>query len=858
MKKRIVCGILAHVDAGKTTLSEGLLYASGMIDKLGRVDKRNAYLDTYSLERERGITIFSKQASISFGDTEITLIDTPGHIDFSCEAERALSVQDYAILVISAADGVQSHTKTLWQLLSSRRIPTFIFINKTDISERTRLELMSEIRQTLSDRCADFSTEASFHENAASADERLMGEFFDTGTLSDESIRSAIASRRIFPCYFGSALKMTGVSDLLHGFDRFTEYISYSEKLFGARVYKIARDPSGKRLTYMKITGSRLCAKDTLTVTGKDGETVTEKVEEIRFYSGEKFKTAKEAPAGCVCAVLGLTATMPGMGLGTETSDEPTLSPVLDYTLILPQGVSEYEAYLKFLTLTEEDPALALSYDQKTKEIRVRLMGEIQLEVLRRMISERFGMDVSFGEGKILYKETIAAPVRGAGHFEPLRHYAEVHLLLEPLPEGSGIICESDCSTDLLALNWQRLVLTHLEERSHRGVLTGSQITDIKITLTAGKAHIKHTEGGDFRQATYRAVRQALMKAESVLLEPTFDFRIELPAESLGRAMNDITGMHGVSDAPELCEGMATLTGRCPVRTMRSYASELRAYTRGEGKISMTPGAYIPCHDSEEVIAEIGYSPELDERNTPNSVFCKAGSGYVVPWDEADALMHVGAEDGSESTILEERAFKARRQSYGGTAEEDKELMRIFESTYGKIKPRRISEKTESSAPAPAEKATRPPKKKPRGDDYVIIDGYNFIFAVDEFRKLAEGEIALARDTLTRLMCDYAAFKKCKIIIVFDAYKRKGGEGSTERAGSVTVVYTKEAQTADAYIEKATHDMAPMHNVRVVTSDREEQLIVLGSGGLRVSALEFFAEMNTTAKEIKEVIDSLK
>ncbi len=857
-KKRTVCGILAHVDAGKTTLSEGLLYASGMIDKLGRVDKRNAYLDTYSLERERGITIFSKQALISLGDSEITLIDTPGHIDFSCEAERALSIQDYAILVVSASDGIQAHTKTLWQLLSARRIPTFIFVNKTDISEKTRAELMSELRALLSDRCADFSTEASFYENAASADETLMGEFFDTGALTDASIRNAISGRRIFPCYFGSALKMTGVTEFLSGLDRFTEEKHYSEKLFGARVYKIVRDSSGKRLTYMKITGAKLSAKDTLTMKSKNGETVCEKVEEIRLYSGEKFKSVKEAPAGCVCAVLGLSSTAAGMGLGFEQSDELTLSPVLDYTVILPSGVSEYETYLKLLSLTEEDPALALSYNQKTKEIRVRLMGEIQLEVLRRMISERFGLTVSFGEGKILYKETIASPVRGAGHFEPLRHYAEVHLLLEPLPEGSGIVCTSDCSTDLLALNWQRLILTHLEERAHRGVLTGSQITDIKITLTAGKAHIKHTEGGDFRQATYRAVRQGLMKAESVLLEPTFDFRIELPLENLGRAMTDITSMHGKSEPPEIVGNTAVLVGSCPVYTMRSYASELRAYTRGEGKITMTAGAYAPCHNSELVIAEIGYSPDLDERNTPNSVFCKAGSGYVVPWNEADELMHVGADDGSEDTILEERAFKARQVHYGGSAEEDKELMRIFESTYGKIKPRKISEKAESSAEKTHEKVTRPPKQKPKGDDYIIIDGYNFIFAIEEFKKLSEGDISLARDTVTRLMCDYAAFRKCKVIIVFDAYKRKGGEGSIEHVGAVSVVYTKEAETADAYIEKATHDMARKHTVRVVTSDRDEQLIVLGSGGLRVSAAEFFKEMNTTAKEIREAIDSLK
>lgn len=855
--KRIVAGILAHVDAGKTTLSEGLLYSSGMIDKLGRVDKRNAYLDTYSLERERGITIFSKQAVLTFGDTYITLIDTPGHIDFSCETERALAIQDYAILVVSASDGIQSHTKTLWQLLASRRIPTFIFVNKTDISEKTRIELTREIKNALSSSCVDFSSESELYENAASADERLMEEYFNTSSVSDESLRSAISERRIFPCFFGSALKMTGVSEFLRAFDKYTEEIRYSERLFGAKVYKIARDPMGKRLTYMKITGAKLVCKDAIEVKGADGSSVLEKAEEIRIYSGEKYRAVKEAPAGCVCAVLGLSGTSVGTGLGIERNDEISLSPVLDYKILLPKGMSEYEAYLKFITLTEEDPALALSYDPKTKEIKVRLMGEIQLEVLRRLIEERFGISVTFGEGKILYKETISEAVNGAGHFEPLRHYAEVHLRLEPLPQGSGIVCDSDCSLDLLSLNWQRLVITHLEEKIHRGVLTGSPITDMKITLTAGKAHLKHTEGGDFRQATYRAVRQALMKAKSVLLEPTFDFKIELPRENLGRAMNDITAMHGKTEPPEIIGNIAVLTGNCPVYTMRTYATEIRAYTRGEGKITMSVGEYAPCHNTEEIISEFGYNPELDERNTPNSVFCKAGSGYVVPWYEADAAMHMRPDSGDENVIMEERAFKAQKVTYRGTVEEDKELMRIFESTYGKIKPRAVSEKTENSASQEPVRE-RKPKKALQSDDYIIIDGYNFIFAIDDFRKLADADISIARDTLTRLMCDYSSFRKCKVLVVFDAYKRHGGEGSIERCGDVSVIYTKESETADAYIEKTTHDIAGKHKVRVVTSDLQEQLIVLGSGGLRVSAAEFYREMNTTAKEIKEAIDSFK
>ena len=855
--KRITVGILAHVDAGKTTLSEALLFSSGMIDKLGRVDRKNAYLDTYSLERERGITIFSKQAVISLGDTEITLVDTPGHIDFSCEAERALSVQDYAILVISASDGIQSHTKTLWQLLASRKIPTFIFINKTDISKRTKSEIITEIKSQLSPSCVDFSSHDTKDEDCASCDEHLMSEYFDTGSLSDASIRDAISSRKIIPCHFGSALKMNGVREFLLDFDLYTEKKLYNERLFGAKVFKIARDSAGKRLTYIKVTGGRLAAKDTVTVKDNDGNIYSEKIEEIRLYSGEKYKSLKEAVGGMLCAVLGPAHTEAGMGLGFEKNDELTISPILDYKLFLPDGVSVYEAYLKLLTIKEEDPTLALSYNEKAKEIRIRLMGEIQKDVLGRMISERFGLDVSFGEGSILYKETIEEAVYGAGHFEPLRHYAEVHLLIEPLPCGSGIIASSDCSTDLLGLNWQRLVMTHIEEKVHKGVLTGSPLTDVKITLTAGKAHQKHTEGGDFRQATYRAVRQGLMKAKSVLLEPTFDFKIELPTEYLGKAMNDISAMNGKADPPQIFENTATLTGSCPVATMRSYATELRAYTRGVGKIALTVGKYAPCHNSKEVIEKLGYSPELDERNTPNSVFCKAGSGYVVPWYEADEAMHLSSDDGNENTILEERAFKASKVVYKGTAEEDKELMRIFESTYGKIKPRKISEKTENEAEK-SDAPKKPKRQRERGDNYLIIDGYNFIFANEEFKRLANADISLARDTLTRIMCDYSVFRRCKVIIVFDAYKRKGGEGSTEKCGEVTVVYTREAQTADAFIEKTSHDLAQKNTVRVVTSDMQEQLIVLGNGGLRVSAAEFMKEINMTDKEIKEVIQSIK
>ena len=856
--KRLTVGIMAHVDAGKTTLSEGLLFSSGTLKSLGRVDKKDAFLDSHSLERERGITIFSSQAILEFGDTLMTLIDTPGHIDFSCETERALSVQDYAILVVSATDGVTAHTKTLWHLLSARSIPTFIFVNKLDISERRRDALLAELKTMLSARAVDFTDEGSadFYEACASNDEGLMEEFFATDSLDTEGIRSAIAKRRIFPCLFGSALKMKGVSELLALIDKYTKQKNYSESLFGAKIYKISRDPQGKRLTFMKITGGSLKPKDIIEITSKSGEIIREKIEEIRLYSGDKYKSAGVAPAGTVCAVLGPTATAVGMGLGFEPSDTQTLSPVLDYRIALPKGANPYEVYMRLLALAEEDPSLSLTYEPTTHELRIRLMGEIQIEVLRRVIAERFGVDVEFDEGEILYKETIADTVYGAGHFEPLRHYAEAHLRLDPLPEGSGIITASECPTDTLSLNWQRLIITHIEERVHRGVLTGAPLTDVKITLTAGKAHLKHTEGGDFRQATYRAVRQGLMKADSVLLEPTFDFKIEVPRDNLGRLMNDITSMQGSALPPEINEHTAILEGRCPVATMRSYAQELRAYTRGEGKIALTVGPYQPCHNTAEVMARRGYSPELDDRNPAGSVFCKGGSGYAVPWDEADELMHI-TPTGVPKEIAEQTApvRVAKKLDYHGTVEEDKELMRIFESTYGKIKKRTVSERKENSAPD-TQKKERPKKQKPKGEEYIIIDGYNFLFAIDSLRRAAESDIARARDLLTRLMCDYAAFRKCKVIIAFDAYKRQNGEGSVEEIGPVTVVYTKEKQTADSYIERVTYEIAEEHTVRVVTSDYQEQLVILGSGGLRVSAREFYAEILETVKLIREKIES--
>lgn len=852
--KRIVIGILAHVDAGKTTLSEALLYTAGITRRLGRVDKGDAYLDTHSIERQRGITVFSKQAIIEYADTYITLIDTPGHIDFSSEAERALSVQDYAILVISADDGVTAHTKTLWNMLSSRGIPTFIFVNKTDISKRRKKEVLDEIKTVLSPQAVDFTMAGTpkFYESAAECSEELMAEFFERECVSDGSISSAISKRKIFPCLFGSALKLEGVKELLTLIDEYTAAGAYPTDMLGAKVYKIARDDAGKRLTYIKLTGGSLKNKDTISLYGKYGELRTEKIEEIRVYSGEKYKAVKECLPGMVAALVGPVSTAVGEGIGFEPHTEHTVAPVLDYRLVLPKDASPYEIYMRLLALTEEDPTLAMVYEPETHGIRVRLMGEIQIEVLRELIFSRFGIEVNFDEGEILYKETVADSVYGAGHFEPLRHYAEVHLRIDPMPAGTGVTVATECPTDTLALNWQRLILSHVEERRHRGVLTGVPLTDVKITLTAGRAHLKHTEGGDFRQATYRAVRQALMKAESVLLEPTFDFKITLPAAMLGRAMNDITNMNGTVLSPEIDGDLATLSGNCPVATMRSYASELRAYTRGEGKIQLTVGAYAPCHNADEVIAARGYNPDLDEKNSAGSVFCKGGAGYFVPWDEADALMHLTPEGRSRSTdapsVSDKPAFDKPKK-----AATDEELMKIFEATYGKVKPRYVAERVENSAKSEAKKE-RPKKQKPRGEDLFIIDGYNFIFATQTLSEIARADIDRARDTLIRMVCNFSAFKRCKAVVVFDAYKRVGADGSELKYGLVKAVYTKEKETADAYIEKLAYEMAQTGTVRVVTSDKDEQLMVLGVGALRVSAREFYQELSSTNELIRESI----
>lgn len=860
--KRTVIGIIAHVDAGKTTLSEAMLYKSGATDRLGRVDKKDAFLDNHSIERERGITVFSKQAVLELPNTQLTLIDTPGHVDFAPETERSLSVQDYAILVVSAPDGPTAHTMTLYGLLAAKKIPTFIFVNKTDIAERRRRDLLEEIRRAFGSEACDFNLEGEdrerFFENCAGADEALMEEFFETGAVSHERICKSIARRKIFPVFFGSALKCEGVDTLLSAIDRYTLPRRYPENLFGARVFKIGKDPSGARLTYLKITGGKLSPKDTLRIVGRGGQVYSEKVEGIRLYSADKYKSLRCAEAGVVCAVVGPQHTYAGMGIGIERSDETMLEPVLDYKMIFDSEDTDiYEAYLNLSPLAEEEPSLGLRYDSDTKEIRVRLMGDIQTEVLKDIIKSRFSLDVSFGEGSILYKETIEEKAYGAGHFEPLMHYAEVRLRLEPLPRGSGMLFVSNCPTDSLKTNWQRLILSHLEERPHRGVLTGAPITDMKITLIAGRAHPKHTEGGDFREATFRALRQGLMNSVPVLLEPTFDFTIELPSEHLGRAMTDVSNMHGVCNAPEFSSDNAILTGNAPVYGMRSYSKELRAYTHGKGKITLSVGEYIPCHNEDEIVNAIRYSAELDSTVTADSVFCKNGTGYIVPWYEADSKMHTeNPEEDSDvqaegdSYSVPERAKS--RSVYRGTIEEDKELMRIFESTYGKIRRRSVPERVENSAPEATEK--RPRKQRAKGEDYLLIDGYNLIFASEELSRLAKEDLGHARDTLIHLLCNYNGYKRCNLILVFDAYKRRENDGSIEECGSVTVVYTKERQTADAYIEKCTYDLADKNSVRVVTSDYVEQLIVLGNGATRVSAREFFEELKTVSAEISDII----
>ena len=860
--KRLTLGILAHVDAGKTTLAEAMLYTSGATQRLGRVDKRDAFFDTHSIERERGITVFSKLAVFESGNCEITLVDTPGHVDFFSEAERAISVQDYAILVVSATDGPTPHTVTLFNQLAARRIPTFIFVNKLDIAARRRIDLLEELKNAFGSGVCDFNLESEdkdrFYEECAGKDESLMAEFFDTSSLSDERITEAIRGRRIFPAIFGSALKCEGIRTLLSAIERFTVSRRYSDRIFGAKIYKISTADDGARLTHVKITGGGISAKDTVSYVGRDGKRYEEKIEGIRLYSLGKYRSLKRADAGSVVALVGLSKTTAGFGLGIEGKDISAAVPVLDYKLdFADPKTDKYQAYLKLLILAEEEPSLNLRYDHDHREIKVSLMGEIQAEVFKKLVLDRLGIDIIIAEGSILYKESIMEDVYCAGHFEPLMHYAEVRLKLSPLPIGSGLVFTSECHEDYLKLNWQRLIISHLSEKLHRGVLIGAPITDMRISVVGGRAHPKHTEGGDFREATYRALRQGLMKAEAILLEPTFDFTMELPTEHLGRALTDISAMHGECEDQQFKDdGSVIISGFCPVYTMRYYGTKLRAYTRGAGKLTLSVGEYMPCHNQEEIVESYAYDAELDPTVTADSVFCKGGVGFTVPWRESDGYMHTESPEikkdvPDEAPTVPERA---REIKYHGTAAEDKELMKIFEATYGKVKRRSAPERIVNEAKNDAPQKIR--RQKPKGEDYLIVDGYNLIYAWDELASLAKEDLSHARDELIHRMCNYRGFKKVNLILVFDAYRRRENEGSITEIGGITVVYTKERQTADAYIEKSTYSLTEKNSVRVVTSDYEEQLVVLGVGGVRVSAREFIEEFKKTTAEIRGIIGS--
>ena len=855
--KHVCIGVLAHVDSGKTTLSEGLLYASGALRKLGRVDHGDAFLDTDALERERGITIFAKQAMLTAGETELTLLDTPGHVDFSAEMERTLSVLDYAVLVISSSDGVQSHTRTLWRLLERYSVPTFLFINKMDLAGADESALMTQLSRTLSAECVDFSAPVSERDEAlALCGETALEQMLEHGAVTDACIADMVEQRAVFPCFFGSALKMQGVEELLAALDTFTLEPDYPDA-FGTRVFKISRDAQGARLTWLKVTGGTLRVKAPLTYDAQ-GKTYSEKADQLRLYSGVKFRALDEAGAGSVVAVTGLSHSYVGLGLGAEAeASAPLLQPVLTYQLILPDGADAHSALIKLRELEEEDPMLRIVWDERYGQIHVQLMGKIQLEVLRRLISDHFGLDVSFGEGSIVYRETIASPVLGMGHFEPLRHYAEVQLLMEPLPRGAGIQLASNVPTDVLDLNWQRLIFTHLLEREHAGVLTGSPLTDVKFTLVAGRAHLKHTEGGDFRQATYRAVRQGLMQAESILLEPYYDFRLELPPECVGRAMTDLQNMGGTVEPPQNEGENTVLTGFAPVRGMRDYFESVAAYTRGRGQLACTVHGYEVCAEQDAVAAAIGYDAERDTDNPASSVFCDHGGSITIPWDEVAQHVHCdsGLRLGEEAREEESTPAARRGAGAGGAYAADKELQEIFERTYGKVERRAFE---------PAKKPARTSLSdhysvtlQTADTEYLLVDGYNIIFAWDELNRLAAQDIAAARGALIDILANYQGFRKCRVIVVFDAYKVKGNPGSVQTVHGVKVVYTKEAETADTYIERATYELRRERRVRVATSDGPEQVIILGHGALRVSARAFHAEVEAAEGQISAMLQSL-
>ena len=856
--ENIVMGILAHVDAGKTTLSEGMLYLSGTVRKLGRVDHKDAFLDTYSLERDRGITIFSKQAVFSLGNRRINLLDTPGHVDFSAEMERTLQVLDYAVLVISGADGVQGHTETLWKLLKLYEIPTFIFINKMDQPGTDRESLLTELKERLDEGCIVFGKGKNVEslEEIAMTDEAVLDYFMEHETVRNEDICRLIRERKIFPCYFGSALKLDGVQELLAGFEEYMKPFD-GKKEFGARVFKISRDDKGERLTFLKVTGGKLVVKMPI---NKE-----EKINQIRIYSGAKYEAVNEVEAGGVCAVTGLSSSYIGQGLGVEKGTAaPFLEPVLTYQMILPEGADMTKVLRELKQLEEEEPLLNIVWNPALEEIHVQLMGEVQTEILKTMIAERFHLDVEFGTGKIVYKETIKSPVVGVGHYEPLRHYAEVHLKMEPLEAGSGLVFDTDCSEDVLDRNWQRLILTHLQEREHPGVLTGAPITDMKITIVAGRAHLKHTEGGDFRQATYRAVRQGLKSAESVLLEPWYSFVLEVPSEQVGRAMSDIGQMNGSFEGPEAedKQGMVRLTGTAPASEMRDYQREVWAYTKGRGRITLTLKGYEPCHNAEEVIEEIGYDSERDVDNPTGSVFCVHGAGFLVKWDEVPEYMHIKEDFLAEKPGIEQDEMMAVQMGnhcnysggYSSSYDDDPELLTIMEREFGsKQKEReRYSSYRKQTVSTPVRHTTVIKENEPK-KEYLLVDGYNIIFAWEELNELAKASIDAARNKLMDILSNYQGFIGCTLILVFDAYKVKGNQGEVQKYHNIYVVYTKEAETADQYIEKTTHEIGRKYKVTVATSDALEQVIVMGQGAYRISARDFYEEVERTEKQIREI-----
>lgn len=887
--KQLTLGILAHVDAGKTTLSEALLFTAGAIRKAGRVDKKDAFLDNYELERERGITIFSKQAVFSYEDLRITLLDTPGHVDFSTEMERTLQVLDAAVLLISAADGVQSHTRTLWKLLESYQVPVFLFVNKMDQPGADQEKILAGIQNQLSGNCVDFTPlvgtaateskgaalEADMQEAmeaVAICDEELLNSFLTDGRISQGQLREKIAERKVFPCLFGSALRLQGIEALLSAIAAYAPEKTYQEA-FGARVFKVTRDSQGSRLTHMKITGGTLKAKMELTC----AEDKTEKVNQIRIYSGERFEAVNEAVAGSVCAVTGLLGTMAGQGLGMEKNlESPFLTPVLSYCLLLPEGTDPMAVMPKLKELEEEDPALSFTWEEELKEIHVHVMGEVQMEILKVLIRERFGLEIAFGKGRIVYKETIADTVEGVGHFEPLRHYAEVHLLLEPGEPGSGLQFEADCSEDILARNWQRLILTHLEEKQHRGVLTGSVITDMKITLVSGRAHQKHTEGGDFRKATYRAVRQGLMEAMSVLLEPYYEFRLEIPEEMTGRAMTDMEKLFADFTLTERAEGRCVLSGCAPVETMRDYQKEVYAYTRGQGSLTVRLKGYMPCHNADEVIEERHYDPEADLRNPAGSVFCSHGAGFVVPWNQVKEYMHVESCFAGDRKAIEESAFQeelekrkeaARKREenrsasggeyFLGTDEIDAILQQATGAGRG-LEKKKEGWQRQSRSTETRQAATRVYQGQPKKEEYLLVDGYNVIFAWEELSALSKVTLDGARGRLLDILCDYQAMKGCRLIVVFDAYRLKGHPEEAYAYHNIYVVYTKEAETADRYIERFAHDNSKKYQITVATSDGLEQIIIRGEGCRLLSSRDLQADVERQKEQTRGILEEKK